>query len=443
MPYNVNANRLKIRAILSFTVFVNIAVVIIAYFAGQNLYWMLAASVPVLITVIYISQLQNTSSQHLGGFFKQIFFGKYLRLFRYNKVKEADLKLMIGNEQCRKPFNARFFNIATKELFRPSAFGNQLNEKHGSYYLVDDCRVWQIGPDYKGCKTEHGNFNCEMFKEQANSAAIKMIELNLLTQAYPSNSTNSEKNNSGVINRCNSIFHDESSFNVFRNAEAMILFLKTLRDLSGGKPVGVRLAPDNKKDFYSICHAICKTQIVPDFIVVEALADDIAMPHRFQQSELSKRLYESLLFVGETLRHYSIRSKIKIIASGKVTSALDVLKLVVLGANGVCASNAENNKKAAFFYSGERRTEAHRDLYRTTIDLMKSLKFTNLNDITLANFFSKLKIEQPENLGMQNNLRFFPDTALKPQIVQIKSFKTRDNNDTLSVLKKTQKEMSF
>lgn len=439
MPHNANANRLKSRAVLYIAVVVNVAVVIIAYFAGQNLYWMFAASVPVLITSIYIGHLQNTSLWPVGGFFKHIFSSRFLHSFRYNKIKETSLKLMIGNEQCRKPFNASFFNMETEEQLRATTFDNQKNEKISSYYLADDGRVWQIGPDYAGCKTEQGNFSCEMFKEQANSAEIKMIELNLSPEAGPLYSTNIKNNTTKFASRRNSIFCDGSAYNVFRNAEAMILFLKTLRDLSGGKPVGVRLAPDNKKDFYSICHAICKTQIVPDFIVVEALSTDIDKSHRFQQPNLSKRLYEGLLFVGETLRHYGIRSKIKIIASGKVTSAFDVLKLIVLGANGVCASKIIDAKKAAMFYSGEMRKLSHQDLYRKTLDLMRFLKFTSLNDVTLANFFSKLKIEQLENLSMQNNLNFFSNTALKPQIVQIKSFKTRDNNETIKVLKKTQK----
>ena len=49
----------------------------------------------------------------------------------------------------------------------------------------------------------------------------------------------------------------------------MIHFLDSLRELSGKKPIGIRLCISDKKEFREICHAIRKTQLIPDFIVVE------------------------------------------------------------------------------------------------------------------------------------------------------------------------------
>ena len=69
-----------------------------------------------------------------------------------------------------------------------------------------------------------------------------------------------------------------------------------------------------------------------------------------------------------------------------------------------------------------------------------------LNKIKLksqSNFFSKLKIGQPETLSMQNNINLFFDQAVKPEIFKISSVKTKDKNEMSAILKKTQKEMSF
>lgn len=435
MSQNKNTNWVRSSALLYLAVFINIAVVIAAYIADQNLFWILSASVPLLIITIYIGQLQNVFFKPLNGFFKRDVLSRLRYSFQYDKIKETDLKLIIGNEQCRKPFNACFFNVETKKEQQSTSSDKPGRQKNNSYYLADEGRVWQIGPDYAGCRTKQGNFNCEVFKEHALRSEIKMIELNLSPQVRAFNSVKADKNVSDIACNSKSIFYEESAYNVFRNAEAMILFIKKLRDLSGGKPVGVRLAPDNKKDFYSICHAICKTQIIPDFIVVEELSDDA--------DKLHLSLYEALLFVGETLRHYRIQSKIKIIASGKISSAFDILKLLSLGANGVWAIKHDDKKNAGIFYSGEMSVPSYKDLYRTTLKLMRSLKFTNVNDITLANFFSKLKIGQPETLSMQNNINLFFDQAVKPEIFKISSVKTKDKNEMSAILKKTQKEMSF
>ena len=59
---------------------------------------------------------------------------------------------------------------------------------------------------------------------------------------------------------------------IFFNAEGMVLFLEKLRKLSGKKPVGISVSICNKKEFYEICHAIRKTEIIPDFIIVEGCA---------------------------------------------------------------------------------------------------------------------------------------------------------------------------
>ena len=46
--------------------------------------------------------------------------------------------------------------------------------------------------------------------------------------------------------------------------------IKKMRDLSGGKPVGFKLCMGNKGEFVSICKAILKTGIYPDFIVIDS-----------------------------------------------------------------------------------------------------------------------------------------------------------------------------
>ena len=46
-------------------------------------------------------------------------------------------------------------------------------------------------------------------------------------------------------------------------------FVKTLRELSGGKPVGIKLAIGHPWELFAIVKAMLQTNITPDFIVVD------------------------------------------------------------------------------------------------------------------------------------------------------------------------------
>lgn len=436
MSHNANTNWVKNSVVLYFAVLIGIVIVIAAYLTHQPLYWMLAACVPLVVVAIYIGRLQYV-------FFKRKFSYRFLPVFANNKIKEADLNPLIGNEQCRKPYNACFFNFETKREQRYPSFGKPVREKQHSYYLADGGRVWQIRPGYAGCRTEQGNFDFEIFRQQSRRSEIKMIELKLSPEVGSFHLVNSSTSQANGTPNIKSMFYDGSAYPVFRDAEAMLLFLKKLRDLSEGKPVGIRLAPDNKKDFYSIGYAICKTEIIPDFIVVEGLSGSSDKPDMFQHHDNGKALYEALLFVDETLRHYGLRSKIKIIASGEISAAFDIFKLLTLEANGVLASKEGDGEKIGTWQNVAKRVYTHKDLCTETLDLFRSFRFKRVSDITVANFFSKLKLTYPETVNMHNNISLFSDMAAKTDTLIVRPFKTKLKNDTAMRFKKVQQGMFF
>ena len=54
----------------------------------------------------------------------------------------------------------------------------------------------------------------------------------------------------------------------FSSPEGLALFLGKLRELSGGKPVGIKLCVGQPPEFAALLHAFLDTGIVPDFITV-------------------------------------------------------------------------------------------------------------------------------------------------------------------------------
>jgi glutamate synthase domain-containing protein 2 len=113
----------------------------------------------------------------------------------------------------------------------------------------------------------------------------------------------------------------------------MMTFIAELRRLSEGKPVGFKLCIGHPWEFLAICKAMLETAIYPDFIVVDGseggtgaapleFADHVGMPLR-----------EGLNFVHNALIGLNVRDRIRLGASGKITTAFDIARVMALGAD--------------------------------------------------------------------------------------------------------------
>ena len=55
----------------------------------------------------------------------------------------------------------------------------------------------------------------------------------------------------------------------FESNLGLLEFIKKLRTLSGGKPVGIKICVGEKKEFSDLCKKMYETKIYPDFISVD------------------------------------------------------------------------------------------------------------------------------------------------------------------------------
>ena len=126
----------------------------------------------------------------------------------------------------------------------------------------------------------------------------------------------------------------------FNNPIEMLQFIAKLRELSGGKPVGFKLCVGIRSQVFAICKAIIKTGISPDFITVDGGEGGTgAAPIEFSDS-VGMPLTDALVFVTDALMGFGIKENIKIIASGKVVTGFDVIKLLSLGADACNSARA-------------------------------------------------------------------------------------------------------
>lgn len=286
----------------------------------------------------------------------------------YPKVPKKELpRIMVGNEQCSKPYSASLFNISAMSfgslsdraqisLNRGAKKGNFYhNTGEGGispYHLNGGDLCWQIGTGYFGCRDDEGNFDPKSFAENAQKESVKMIEIKISQGAKPGHGgvLPGQKNTPEIAKirhvQPGKTILSPPGHSAFSDAAGLLRFVQQLRELSGGKPVGFKLCVGDTKEFEDICNQMNVLKIYPDFITVDGAEGGTgAAPPEFSDG-VGMPLEPALIFVNRTLTNYGLRDKMKIIASGKVLTALDILRAIAMGAD-IC-----NNARGFMFSLG-------------------------------------------------------------------------------------------
>ena len=266
-------------------------------------------------------------------------------------------RISIGNEQCSQPYSASIMNISAMSFGSLSAnairalnlgakmgnFYHDTGEGSISPYHLENGGdiVWELGSGYFGCRTIDGKFDPIRFAEQAKLPQVKMIEIKLSQGAKPGHGGILPKGKiSEEIAQIRGVSREHdcispSSHTAFSTPIEMMQFIKQLRELAEGKPVGFKLCIGQPWQFMSIVKAMLHTGIYPDFIVVDGSEGGTGAAPIELIDNMGTPLREGLLFVHNTLVGAGLRSKIKVGASGKIISAFDIASTMAIGADWV------------------------------------------------------------------------------------------------------------
>src|SRR6202012_3672895 len=97
--------------------------------------------------------------------------------------------------------------------------------------------------------------------------------------------------------------------------------------LSGGKPVGIKMAVGHRYEFLAIVKAMMETQVTPDFIVVDGAEGGTGAAPSELSNHVGMPLNEGLSFVHNALVGVGLRDRIKLGASGKLITAYDLCRI--------------------------------------------------------------------------------------------------------------------
>ncbi|RYD79404.1 MAG: FMN-binding glutamate synthase family protein [Sphingobacteriales bacterium] len=266
-----------------------------------------------------------------------------------------DPRVLVGGPDCKKPYSASIYNISAMSfgsLSQNAILALNGGAKMGNFAhntgeggISDYHRrpggdlIWQIGTGYFGCRNDDGTFNYDAYAERAKTDQVKMIEIKLSQGAKPGHGGMlPAKKVTAEVARIRLVPEGKDvlsppAHSAFNSPIGLLEFVKRLRDLSDGKPVGFKLCIGRKSEFYAICKAMIETGIYPDFITVDGGEGGTgAAPQEFSNS-VGMPLREGVAFVYDVLNGFDIKKHIKIIASGKVATGFDLVKNIALGAD--------------------------------------------------------------------------------------------------------------
>ncbi len=274
-------------------------------------------------------------------------------IYPAKKLEELP-RVKIGGPDCKQPYSASLFNISAMSfgsLSKNAIMALNIGAREGGffhdtgeggiskYHLQGGDLVYEVGTGYFGCRTDDGHFSAEKFRKQAQRPEVKMIEIKLSQGAKPGHGgiLPAKKNNEEIAEirgvEPYTTVYSPPGHTAFSDAAGLIQFIKKLRELSDGKPIGFKLCVGEKEEFVEICKEMVKTGIKPDFITVDGAEGGTGAAPIDYSNYVGMPWEKGLIFVVDTLRGFAIKEDIKVITATKIFTAFDIVKAISMGAD--------------------------------------------------------------------------------------------------------------
>jgi len=281
----------------------------------------------------------------------------YHSLFpRPSEVLERDHLYVIGGQTCETPYTSSLVNVsgmslgsispeAVTALAKGASRGRfALNTGEGGYskYHDEDSPdvIFQFGTGYFGCRTKEGRFCDDSFSEIMSKENVRMAEVKINQGAKPGyGALLPAKKNTREIAEIRDLepgteVHSPPHHREFRDPESLCRFLARLRKNSHGKPIGVKFCLGREAELQQLVEAFQKLG-GPDYIAVDGAEGGTGAAHFEALHFTGMPLAQALRITHETLKSQGLRERIKILASGKLITAFDILRAIEAGADGI------------------------------------------------------------------------------------------------------------
>ena len=271
-------------------------------------------------------------------------------------------RVTVGGPDCKQPYDMALLNVSAMSFGALSAnairalnagaarggFAHDTGEGGLTQYHLENGGdlIWEVGSGYFGARTKDGNFDPGLFREKAAHPQVKGVSLKLSQGAKPgiggvlpaAKVTKEIAEARGVPQgqKCVS----PASHKVFETPRELVQFIAEMRELAGGKPVGIKLCVGYRHEVLAICKAMAQEQITPDFIVVDGSEGGTGAAPLEYEDHVGTPLTDGLMMLHNALVGTGLRDRIKLGASGKVATGTDIVKRLIQGADYTNAARA-------------------------------------------------------------------------------------------------------
>ena len=274
--------------------------------------------------------------------------------------------LLIGNGYCTYPFEAKsIINISgmsygaiSKPAVRALSLGAAqagcwLNTGEGGlspYHLEGNCDViMQIGTAKYGIRDEQGNFSPQRAKEL--SQVVKAFEIKLSQGAKPGKGGLLPATKVGPeIAAIRGIPENQDSISPNRhkdinNIDELLDKIHFIRELTG-RPVGIKTAIGGWNFINELCDSINRRglEYAPDFLTIDGGEGGSGAAPQTLIDHVSLPIAEALPRVVDALIQSGLRSRVYVVAAGKLVTSAE-------GAWALCAGADFVNSARGFMFS--------------------------------------------------------------------------------------------
>lgn len=263
--------------------------------------------------------------------------------------------VIIGGETCRNPFKLKGLvgqsamsygalgENAITALSRGLglAGGTWMNTGEGGlskYHLSGNPDIMmQIGPGLFGVRTPGGEFSWEEFKKKSEIEQVKAFEIKLAQGAkirgghIEGQKVTEEIAQIRLVEPGQTI-NSPNRFYEFRNFIELFEFVERMRDV-GGKPIGIKIVVGDLDALEEMTKTMRDTGKGPDFITVDGGEGGTGATYQELADAVGLPIMSALPLVDEMLKKYGVRNRVKLIASGKLTSPDKVAVALAMGAD--------------------------------------------------------------------------------------------------------------
>ncbi|WP_438313385.1 FMN-binding glutamate synthase family protein [Sporosarcina sp. FA9] len=197
--------------------------------------------------------------------------------------------------------------------------------------------IAQIGSGLFGFRTLDGEFSWDLLREKADMPQVKAFEIKL---AQGAKMRGGHVEGSKVTEEIAAIrnvvpytsINSPNRFHQFDDYPSLFDFIEKVRNHSG-KPVGIKIVIGGQPDAEELASFMSKTGKGPDFISLDGGEGGSGATYQDLADSVGLPLRSAIILLDDALRKFEVRDRVKIIASGKITTPDRAAIVLAMGAD--------------------------------------------------------------------------------------------------------------